>query len=131
MSWQYVTTILNTNGALEEALHQIAPSAEDDDGQSKASPLHSSEPQLIQLILIGEIPYQHGDSYHQDTTTDAAFPALSRRNAGEEFMFAQQRTAQVGTRIVHPQENEHRQGQNRIVSHKALRRSVECQCVEQ
>ena len=64
MAWQYVATILDAKGALEETLDQVAPGAEDDYSESETSPLYGCKSQLIELILIGQIPYQHGYSYH-------------------------------------------------------------------
>ena len=40
---------------------------------------------------------------------DTTFPTLSRRDAGEEFMFPQQRTAEVGACIIDPKKNEDRE----------------------
>ena len=34
MPWQDITRILDAQGALEEALHQVTPRAEDDNDQS-------------------------------------------------------------------------------------------------
>ena len=41
MTRQDVAWVFDANGALEEALNQIAPSTEDDNGQAEADPVDS------------------------------------------------------------------------------------------
>ena len=99
---QDMSRILNAKGALEERFYEVAPSAEDDNHQSKTCPLDGRELKLVDAILFCEIPYANGCSHHEDASAYAAFPGFSRRDAREELVLAQQGSANVCTGIVDP-----------------------------
>ena len=130
MTWQDIAAVLYTEGALEETLHKVAPGAKHHHGKTKTHPLPHSHTCGIHIITVSEIPHQRRGSQHEDATTDAALPTLSRTNARKEFVLAEERTAAICAGVVDPQEDKHAQGQGLYI-HDAIGGGTERKHIEQ
>ena len=114
MTGQNIAAVLDADGALEQTLDQVAPSAEHhyDDGQTE--PLPDVE-QVACIAVVDQIADDAGRNDGNHATADAALPGLARRDAGEELVLTDERTDAVSARIVAPQQDEDAQWQIHIV----------------
>ena len=133
MTGQNVAAVLNADGTLEERFHQVAPGAEDADHESEAEPegergMQGENGRI--LVVTNEIPDDGCGYEHEEAAADAAFPALARRNAGEQLVLAQQRTAAVGAGVAHPKEDEDGEGQPGVERGREFSGVVEGQHVD-
>ena len=80
--------------------------------------------------IIGNVTDDDGCDNHEDAAADAALPTLCRTDAGKQLVFAEKRTAAVGTRIIGPEEDEDAQRQEHVIMYLTVEcRSLECQNV--
>lgn len=104
MAWQDGAAILYPQRTLEETLYQVAPGAEEGYNHSETYPAWNA--QAMGCTVIGNVTDDDGCDNHENATADAAFPTLSRTDAGKQLVLAEKRAAAVGTRIVRPEEDE-------------------------
>ena len=84
VSWEDVAAVLDADGALEEALHEVAPRSEDADHQSKSEPLDERENGRVEgrLCGIGSLLVEPidgaGCDEHEDASSDASLPRFPR-----------------------------------------------------
>ena len=120
MAWQDVAAVLDAKGTFEETFYQVTPSAEDDNDEPETCPLNGREPEIVDTILFCEMPYKYGNQHHKDAATNAPLPTLAWRDAREEFVLAQQRTTDIGPRIVDPKEYKDGEGSQIAMKGRAI-----------
>jgi hypothetical protein len=91
---------------------------------SKTHPARNA--QAMGCTIIGNVTDDDGCDNHENAAADAALPTLCRTDAGKQLVFAEKRTAAVGTRIVGPKEDEDAQRQEHVVMYL----TVECRSLE-
>ena len=132
MTGQDVARILDADGALEERLNKVAPCAEEHNHQAQTHPLRYAEGQFRSAVVQRRCLVETNaccNSEYKDAASDASFPALARTNTWEEFVLAEERTAEVSASIVCPKENKHAKRQQIVVNH-AVCTLTECEYVD-
>ena len=109
-----VAAVLDANLALEEAFNEVAPCAKDAYGERQAHPL--PEFHILGFVSVDAPCCRKAEQ----TATDASYPRLLGRNAGEEFgveVTTQQIAHKVSTCVAHPKEDEDGEGEDEVVLH--------------
>ena len=110
MSRKEPTTVFDTDGALEETLHQVAHRSEE--GGEDAEEDSDEVGTLIRNDIEPSASRQNTGSHEaEDHTTDEAFPTLLGTDMGRHFVvtlgsLGRHGSYTVRTRIVHPDEDE-------------------------
>ena len=118
MSWQDGAAILYAQRALEETFYQVAPGAEEGYYHSEAHPAWNA--QAMGCTVIGNVTDDDGCDNHENAAADAALPTLCRTDAGKQLVFAEKRTAAIGTGIIGPEENENAQRQQHVIMYLTI-----------
>ena len=58
-------------------------------------------------VSIGEISDNSSNNQYEESTSYASFPTLLRTDTWEEFMLAEERTAEISTCVICPKEDEY------------------------
>ena len=129
MTRDYIATVLDADGALEETLHKVAPRAKDADYQAEPHPLPLIEDMGF-CSLIDIPPYQVGDNQHEHAATNASLPGFAWADAWKELVLSQQGSSTIGSCIVGPKEHEDAQGQKHIDREHSLWSGLKSQYVD-
>ena len=87
MSGQDVAAVLDAECAFEERLHQVAQGAENHHHQSQSD--QDGDGDAVGVVC-GEVSYDGGRHNDEDGATDASFPTLPWRYAGEELVLPEE-----------------------------------------
>lgn len=120
MAGKDVSAVLDAQLPLDEAFHEVAPRAEDDDDECEAHP--SQQWHRLGLPAPDDVCGGKGE----ETAADAACPRLPWRDAREELVgnvSSERASAEVGKGVVDPEEDEEGQGVYPVVG-QGTRRGI-------
>ena len=101
MSWQYITAILDTECTLEKTLNKVAPCSEDHYDESETYPCRNAQHVRCSTDVC-KVADDTCYNENENTATNASFPTLLRTDTWEEFVLAEERTAEISTCIICP-----------------------------